>query len=129
MNYIITDNAKEISKELFRLGSPTNKENSLFSTITHKDGRTALSFDLDEDILIHPYFNVIKLIELTNYTIEQQVELSNYFENIKIDEVGQEPKDGFYLGRFPFKNIVLGYTEIKDKDFMIVNGWISEQLT
>ena len=127
MNYIITDNAKEISKELFTLGVPNNKDNSFFGVITHKDGYTALEIKLEEDILIHPNFNVTKLIELTDYTPQQQIDLSNYFESIKIDEVGEEPKSGFALGRFPFKNIVVGYTEIKDYEYMEANGWFPNE--
>jgi len=121
--YIITNNAKEISKELFKLGVLNNLDNSLFSVITHENGLTALEFDLDEDVLIHPNFNVTKLIELTDYTPEQQIDLANYFDSIKIDQAGEEPKSGFVLGRFPFKNIVEGYTDIKDYEYMEANGW------
>ena len=121
--YIITNNAQDISKELFTLGVPNNANGSLFGVITHENGETALEFDLDDDVLIHPNFNVTKLIELTDYTTQQQIDLTNYFESIKIDEVGNEPKSGFVLGRFPFKNMVVGYTEIRDKEYMEANGW------
>ena len=127
MNYIITDNAKEISKELFTLGVPNNIGGSLFGVVTHENGLTALSFNLEDKVLIHPNFNVSKLIELTDYTPEQQAQLTTYFNLIKIDQTENEPKSGFVLGRFPFKNIVLGYTEIKDKEYMEANGWFPNE--
>ena len=125
--YIITNNAQEISKELFNLGVPLNKDGSLFGVITHEDGRTALSFNLDEDILIHPNFNVTKLIELTDYTIEQQVNLQAYFNVIKIEQFGDAPDSGFVLGRFPFKNIVVGYADVKNQEYMELNGWFPDR--
>ena len=123
MNYIITDNAKGISRELFTLGVPNNIDGSLFSVVTHENGLTALEINLDEDVLIHPNFDVRRLIELTDYTPEQQAQLTTYFNLIKIDQIENEPKSGFVLGRFPFKNIVVGYTEIKDYEYMEANGW------
>ena len=123
MNYIITENAKEISKELLNLGVPDNKNGSLFSVLTHENGSTALEFNLEYDILIHPNFDVTKLIELTNYTPEQQIGLTDYFESVKINQEGNEPKEGFYLGRFPFKNIVVDYVDIYDREYMKDNGW------
>lgn len=124
MNYIISNNAKEISKELFNLGVPDNNEISLLRTVTHPEtNETALSFNLDEEVLIHPDFNVTRLIELTDYTIEQQEGLQAYFESVKIEQFGDAPDSGFYLGRFPFNNIVVGYADIKDRDFMDLNGW------
>lgn len=127
MNYIITDNAQEISKELLKLSVLNNLDGSLFRVIIHENGLTALEFNLDEDVLIHPNFDVTRLIELTDYTPEQQDQLNNYFESIKIDEVGDEPEGGFILGRFPFKNIVEGFTEIKDYEYMEANGWFPNQ--
>ena len=121
--YIITPNAQEISKELFNLGVPNNTNGSLFGVVTHENGEAALEFDLEDKVLIHPNFDVTKLIELTNYTIEQQVNLQGYFNSIKINQLGQEPASGFVLGRFLFKNIVVGYTEIRDKEYMEANGW------
>ena len=126
MSYIITENAQEISKELFSLGVPNNTNGSLFGVITHENGETALEFDLEDKVLIHPNFDVTKLIELTNYTIEQQVNLQGYFNSIKINQLGQEPASGFVLGRFPFQNIVVGYTEIRDKEYMEANGWFPD---
>ena len=124
--YIITNNAQEISKELFNLGVLNNTNGFLFGVITHENGLTALEFDLEDDVLIHPNFDVTKLIELTNYTIEQQVNLQGYFNSIKINQLGQEPVSGFVLGRFPFQNIVVGYTEIRDKEYMEANGWFPD---
>ena len=125
--YIITDNAKDISKELFRLSNPNDTEGSLFGIVTHVNGETALEFDLEDKVLIHPNFDVTKLIELTNYTPQQQAGLSAYFNSIKINEVGEEPKSGFVLGRFPFKNIVVGYADIKDLEYMEENGWFPNE--
>ena len=124
--YIITNNAQEISKELFNLGVPNNTNGSLFGVVTHENGEAALEFDLEDKVLIHPNFDVTKLIELTNYTIEQQVNLQGYFNIIKLDQVGEEPASGFVLGRFPFQNIVVGYTEIRDKEYMEANGWFPD---
>ena len=126
MNYIITENAIEISKELYRLSVPNDIESSLLGVMHHKNGETALSFNLDENVLIHPSFDVTRLIELTNYTPEQQINLRAYFDSIKIDEVGDAPESGFYLGRFPFKNIVVGYADIKNQEYMELNGWFPD---
>ena len=126
MNYIITNNAIEISKELYRLSVPNDIESSLLGVMHHKNGETALSFNLDENVLIHPSFTVTRLIELTNYTPEQQINLRAYFDSIKIDEVGDAPESGFYLGRFPFKNIVVGYADIKNQEYMESNGWFPD---
>ena len=105
MNYIITENAIEISKELSRLSTPDALEGSLFGTIQHPNGDTAMEFNLDEDVLIHPNFDVTRLVEITSYTPEQKEALTAYFNSIKIEQIGEQPEDGFYLGRFPFKNI------------------------
>ena len=126
MNYIITENAKEISKELYKLSVPNDIESSLLGVMHHENGETALYFNLDENVLIHPSFDVTRLIELTNYTPEQQINLKAYFDSIKIDEVGDAPESGFYLGRFPFKNIVVGYADIKDQEYMESNGWFPD---
>ena len=123
MKYIITENAIGISKELFRLGVPTDENSSLFGTVTHENGEIALSFNLDENVLIHPNFDVSKLIELTDYTQEQQLSLQAYFNDVKINQFGKEPNSGFVLGRFPFENIVVGYADVKDQDYMKANGW------
>ena len=126
MNYIITNNAVEISKELYRLSVPNDIESSLLGVMHHENGETALYFNLDENVLIHPSFDVTRLIELTNYTPEQQINLKAYFDSIKIDEVGDAPESGFYLGRFPFKNIVVGYADIKNQEYMESNGWFPD---
>ena len=127
MNYILTEKANEISKELFRLGVPNDTDSSLLGTVMHPTtNETALAFNLDENVLIHPSFDVTSLIELTNYTPEQQINLKAYFDSIKIDEVGEAPESGFYLGRFPFKNIVVGYADIKNQEYMESNGWFPD---
>ena len=126
MNYIITENAIEISKEIYRLSRPTDYdvESLNFGTLTHEDGRTALVFDLDYEILIHPLKDTARLIELTNYTPQQVIQLNAYFDDVQKAQDGEEPLSGWVLGRFPFRNIVEGYVTIYTEDEMILDGWI-----
>lgn len=126
MMYIITDNAIEISKELYRLSRPIDFESDsmMFGVITHSDKRTALEVDLDAEILIHPLKDTTTLKNLVNYTPEQVQQLEDYFDSVQLDQDGEEPESGWVLGRFPFGNIVTGFTEIYDEQYMINNGWI-----
>jgi len=64
--YILTNNAEEISKELFRLSRPNdNTNNRMFGFLTKGD-ESALQIDLDEEILIHPLKNTEYLKTLIN---------------------------------------------------------------
>ena len=123
--YILTNNAEEISKELFRLSVPTdNTGNCMFEVIT-KGNESALRINLDEDILIHPLKSTEYLKTLIDYTETQKNQLDAYLDTIQIEQVGEEPASGYVLGRFPFRNIVEGFTDIKDEQWMIDNGWIT----
>ena len=123
--YILTNNAEEISKELFRLSRPNdNTNNCMFGFLTKGD-ESALQIDLDEETLIHPLKNTEYLKTLINYTETQKVQLDAYLDTIQIEQVGEEPPSGYVLGRFPFRNIVEGFADIKDEKWMIDNGWIT----
>lgn len=121
--YIITNNAEEISKELFRLSVPNDdSDNCMFEVLTKGD-ESALRINLDQDILIHPLNNTEYLKTLIDYTETEKAQLDAYLDTVKIDQVGEEPPSGYVLGRFPFRNIVEGFTDIRDEQWMIDNGW------
>ena len=123
--YILTNNAEEISKELFKLSRPNDySDNCMFDVLT-KGKESALRINLDADILIHPLKNTEYLKTLIDYTTEQKSQLDAYLDSVEVEQVGEEPLSGYVLGRFPFRNIVEGFTEIKDEQWMIENGWIT----
>ncbi len=127
MNYIITNNAEEISKELFRLSVPNDDSDSgMFGVITKGD-ESALITNLDEDILIHPLKNTEYLKTLIDYTETQKEQLDAYLDTVQIEQTEPEPASGYVLGRFPFRNIVEGFTDIKDEQWMIDNGWLETE--
>ena len=123
--YILTNNAKEISEELFKLSRPNNNNGLMFGYI-EKDGEFALEIDLDAEVLIHPLKDTTKLKELINYADEQKEQLDAYLDSVEIKQTEPEPPSGYVLGRFPFRNIVEGFTEMKDREWMVLNGWIIE---
>ena len=126
MKYILTNNALALNIELYKLSVLDNTEMAYFETITHPDsGDTAMGIvDLDYEILVHPNCDVEELKSLvTAYTPEQEEQLGNYIDSIAIPQTGTEPKSGFILGRFPFRNIVEGFVDIHDEQYMIDNGW------
>jgi hypothetical protein len=123
--YILTNNAEEISKELFRLSVPTDNTDSCMFGVLTKGDESALQIDLDADILIHPLKNTEYLKTLIDYTETQKEQLDAYLDTVQVEQTEPEPLSGYVLGRFPFRNIVEGFTDIKDKDWMIENGWIT----
>lgn len=128
MNYIITNNAEEISKELYRLSKPLDYDSNLmlFKVVSLLDGRKAIMFNLDDEVLIHHHRNTETLQELIDYTDTQIESLNNYLESVEVRQYGRPPKSGYVLGRFPFKNIVVGFADVYDKEYLITNNLIED---
>ena len=138
MKYIITNSAKEINIELMRLSVLSNKSNGYFKVIEHPQTKeTAFVFEdvkdsegnvigsqLDTEILVNPNSDTSRLIELTTaYTEEQKTELDTYIKTIPSIQEGKTPKGGCLLSRFPFRNLVEGYIDIKEHEYMDQEGW------
>lgn len=128
MNYIITNNALEISKELYRLSRPLDYEDEIkmFDVVSLLDGRFAIAFNITDEILVHHHRNTDNLKELIDYSSEQIQQLELYLESVEIRQYGRPPKSGHVLGRFPFINIVQGFTEIYTEQDLIDNNLILE---
>lgn len=128
-NYLISTagNSLSISKELHKLSQPDySNGNMIFDVINHpSNGETALVVeDLDYEILVHPNNNLDNLKTLlTAYDEAAKAELEAYIDTIAIEQVGEEPASGWVLGRFPFRNVVEGYVDIHDQQYMFDNGW------
>jgi hypothetical protein len=129
MNYIITNNALEISKELYRLSRPLDYEDNItmFKVVDLLDGRKALMFRTEDEILVHHHRNTDNLKVLIDYSEEQIQQLEVYLESVEIRQYGRPPKSGHVLGRFPFINIVQGFTEIYDREYLITNNLIDAE--
>lgn len=127
--YIITNNALEISKELLRLSKPLDYEDDekLFDVIDLLDGRKAIAFNLEDEVLVHHHRNTDNLKVLIDYSGEQIEQLEVYLESVEIRQYGRPPKSGHILGRFPFINIVQGFTEIYDRGYLITNNLIEDE--
>lgn len=129
MNYIITNNAIELNIELFKLSVLNNTQLGCFEVITHPTSgdKAFVINDLDTEILVHPNCDTTRLKELViAYTEEQKEQLGEYIDSIAIPQSPPEPASGYILGRFPFRGIVEGYTDIWSKQSMIDTGWIEE---
>ena len=131
--YLISEEGKSqaISRELANLAFLTPNNSSIFEVIKHPtNGFTALVVaDLDYQILVHPNKDLQPLINLLSnppYDPEVIAQLTAYVESIVIPQLPPEPPSGYVLGRFPFRNVVEGYVDIHDAQYMTDNGWFTE---
>jgi len=129
MNYLITNNAEEISQELYRLSRPNNfrTQDRVFE-VFEKDGEFALAFDPLYEILVHPQHNSTQLLGLFGYTGQVKIDIRNYISSIQKEQTPPEPPSGYVLGRFTFQNILDPSLDVKDEQWMIDNGWITAEV-
>ena len=130
MNYLISQagDSLAISQELGNLYTLQDKYQSIFGVITHpSNAQTALVVeDLDYEILVHPNKDLTALKDLLTdppYDASVKATLEAYIDSIVIPQSPPEPPSGYVLGRFPFRNVVEGFVDIHDEQYMIDNGW------
>ena len=133
MKYLISEGGKSaaISYELANLAFLTSREANVIEVITHPtNGFTSLVVaDLDYEILVHPNKDLTALKDLMSdppYDPVVVQQLEDYIDSIVIPQLPPEPPSGYRLGRFPFRNVVEGYVNIHDAQYMIDNGWFTE---
>jgi len=136
MNYIIHDNAEEISKGFYRLSRPdsirpsSEDNHKMYQVFTHPtSGDKAFGYSVDDPVLVSHFMDGIDAVELTD-AIGLNVGGVNGFNN-KIQSTivipqGQEPASGHVLGRFPSDAIMNQVGEIKSYSWMVTNGWFEE---
>ena len=113
--------AKSITRELYNITVPVavqqeyQKDATVFGVITHPDGiQHALQVDLDYIIPVSPQATIEKLVSLFPELNEQErFNLASYVLNNR---------------EFPFGNIVPSTTTIRDHEYMVDNGWFSEDI-
>jgi len=113
--------AKSITRELYNITVPVaiqeeyQKDATVFGVITHPDGiQHALQVDLDYVIPVSPQATIEKLVSLFPELNEQErFNLASYVLNNH---------------EFPFGNIVPSTTTIRDHEYMVDNGWFSEDI-
>jgi len=112
--------AKQITRELYNISRPVliqaegEKASTVFGIVTHPDGiQNALQVDTDYLIHVHPAATLEKLVacfpELTN---EERFSLSAYVQT---------------NSKFPFGHIIPSTTTIRDQQYMIDNGWFTDE--
>jgi hypothetical protein len=112
--------AKQITRELYNISRPVliqaegEKASTVFGIVTHPDGiQNALQVDTEYLIHVHPAATLEKLVacfpELTN---EERFSLSAYVQT---------------NSKFPFGHIIPSTTTIRDQQYMIDNGWFTDE--
>jgi hypothetical protein len=112
--------AKQITRELYNISRPVliqaegEKDSTVFGIVVHPDGiQNALQVNTDYLIHVHPAATLEKLVacfpELTN---EERFSLSAYVQT---------------NSKFPFGHIIPSTTTIRDQQYMIDNGWFTDE--
>jgi len=112
--------AKQITRELYNISRPVliqaegEKASTVFGIVVHPDGiQNALQVNTDYLIHVHPAATLEKLVacfpELTN---EERFSLSAYVQT---------------NSKFPFGHIIPSTTTIRDQQYMIDNGWFTDE--
>ena len=112
--------AKQITRELYNISRPVliqaegEKASTVFGIVVHPDGiQNALQVNTDYLIHVHPAATLEKLVacfpELTN---EERFSLSAYVQT---------------NNKFPFGHIIPSTTTIRDQQYMIDNGWFTDE--
>lgn len=112
--------AKSITRELYNITTPLavqqpyQKDGTVFGVIVHPDGvQHALQVNTAYTIPVHPQATLEKLVSLFPELNEQErFDLASYVLN---------------ANSFPFGHIVPSTTTIRDQQYMIDNGWFSEE--
>jgi len=112
--------AKQITRELYNISRPVliqaegEAASTVFGIVVHPDGiQNALQVNTDYLIHVHPAATLEKLVacfpELTN---EERFSLSAYVQT---------------NNKFPFGHIIPSTTTIRDQQYMIDNGWFTDE--
>ena len=112
--------AKSITRELYNITTPLavqqpyQMDGTVFGVIVHPDGvQHALQVNTAYTIPVHPQATLEKLVSLFPELNEQErFDLASYVLN---------------ANSFPFGHIVPSTTTIRDQQYMIDNGWFSEE--
>jgi len=112
--------AKQITRELYNISRPVliqaegEAASTVFGIVVHPDGiQNALQVNTEYLIHVHPAATLEKLVacfpELTN---EERFSLSAYVQT---------------NSKFPFGHIIPSTTTIRDQQYMIDNGWFTDE--
>ena len=112
--------AYQITRELYNISRPVliqaegEAASTVFGIVVHPDGvQNALQVDTDYLIHVHEAATLEKLVacfpELTN---DERFELSAYVQTNH---------------SFPFEHIIPSTTTVRDHDYMVENGWFTDE--
>jgi len=112
--------AYQITRELYNISRPVliqaegEAASTVFGIVTHPDGiQNALQVDTDYLIHVHEAATLEKLVacfpELTN---DERYSLSSYVQTNH---------------SFPFEHIIPSTTTVRDHDYMVENGWFTDE--
>ena len=112
--------AKSITRELYNITTPLavqepyQKDGTVFGVIVHPDGvQHALQVDTDYVIPVHEQATLEKLVSLfPELTADERFDLASYALNT--DE-------------FPFSAIIPSTTTVRDHQYMVDNGWFTDE--
>ena len=111
--------AKSITRELYNITTPLavqepyQKDGTVFGVIVHPDGvQHALQVDTTYVIPVHEQATLEKLVSLfPELTADERFDLASYALNT--DE-------------FPFSAIIPSTTTVRDHQYMVDNGWFTD---
>ena len=111
--------AKSITRELYNITTPLaiqepyQKDGTVFGVLVHPDGvQHALQVDTDYIIPVHPQATLEKLVSLFPELSEtERFNLQSYVLN---------------TDAFPFAAIIPSTTTVRDHDYMVTNGWFTD---
>ena len=112
--------AYQITRELYNISRPVliqaegEAASTVFGIVTHPDGiQNALQVDTEYLIHVHEAATLEKLVacfpELSN---DERYELSAYVQTNH---------------SFPFEHIIPSTTTVRDHDYMVENGWFTDE--
>ena len=112
--------AYQITRELYNISRPVliqaegEAASTVFGIVTHPDGiQNALQVDTDYLIRVHEAATLEKLVacfpELSN---DERYQLSAYVQTNH---------------SFPFEHIIPSTTTVRDHDYMVDNGWFTDE--
>ena len=112
--------AKSITRELYNITTPLavqepyQKDGTVFGVIVHPDGvQHALQVDTAYTIPVHEQATLEKLVSLfPELSDAERFNLKSYVLNT--DE-------------FPFAAIIPSTTTVRDHDYMVANGWFTDE--
>ena len=111
--------AKAITRELYNITVPVviqadyQKDATVFGVVVHPDGvQHAMQVDTDYIIPVHEQANLEKLVAMfPDLTDQERVTLTGYIHTNE---------------QFPFGHIVPSTTTVRDHQYMVDNGWFTQ---